>query len=1045
VAIQIAVSLMSYAVLAQSATPLATVEIPIKIVFADGKPTQNSQQIILNVNLPALRRVVLSEEDVLGAALQIAIPTNSPAGTVSIYRLRQPATGDPLSRANFESSPAAVWPVSNFAKNPLEATSPATVELPAQSVAVREALRQTSASLAYLVIAQPAKTNERIRIDPAHSLVNVTIVSHPKTSLFTPPVKPRNGVFAENRDGHLYYGNERLRIWGCVRPQLPNPETADRIANMGFNAIRMWGPRSNDTPAGSNALNDDQTGNFKPSSPGDGSPLDDYDRFYARAKSDGLFIMSTGLTGLAHVSAKSEWLKGDGRGWEEWSKAIAAKPDPWIEDFMAAADERLFLAREQQMKNYLTHVNPYTGKDYAHEEAIAIYELANEDAHVKRTLERGFDAWPPFFVAELQHRWNDWLATRYQTDAALTSSWGKLDATEGLSAASIKLEPVVLHKGSYSAQRASDFSRFLIEIDSDLNTRLKAYARSFATAGKGVAVIPFSYDTQYQLSSSWLYDDTKTAEVANFGMYFWSLQDPLTKPPGMYVMDSNTVEGKITAIYETMDGLPDPYRSAYPFRLASLAGWQDWDAVFFHYWDGFQRRGKTVSDESYLTIPESYISPQFLWAGVYYDKDPVLLSSMAIAGQIFLHGDILPAPHPLTYVLGAKSIFGLTGLGATSLSRATYTQGARIRFDPASDSGTTVDGDAQPEFAAAPTGAVSMGQQVLWDWPNGRLIIDTPTAKAYVGKPHGNYRFKDGITVGGFKGEFVSWGISSMDGKPLAGPGASRKIYVSAANDAKNIGFHIRFNEATDAEPAGGAVGIGKLIDNNGQAPIVVDNVPWQLWFPTSLSGQFEGFDLARRTRITRTVSGGHISHDGSELYVASLNIADLGRPIPTPPTDAIATYVPLPSTNEAASNVANAFAIDLPSPLPNVSWTTPLTSIDAHLRATGVRLDSAIVAGNRLHIDNTDAVLQSYADIDVLSRDGRISSINVVFKAPPILATVIAGYDRQFGPAMQKHLAASEDQVSTVKWKQSRDKFTLTVTLTENQGTVSIAYNLEP
>src|SRR3984957_3412873 len=263
---------------------------------------------------------------------------------------------------------------------------------------------------------------------------------------------------------------------------------------------------------------------------------------------------------------------------------------------------------------------------------------------------------------------------------------------------------------------------------------------------------------------------------------------------------------------------------------------------------------------------------------------------MAIAGQMFIRGAISPAPHPLTYVLGAKSIFDLGALGGVDLARATYSQGARILFRPDSDTATTIVGSASPGIDSRPMEAIAMGDQVLWDWPNSRLIIDTPTAKAYIGAPHGNYRFHDGTVVGGFEGSFIAFGMSSMDGKPILGRDGSRKLYLTAVSEAKNTGYKIRFDEASDPMPAGGPLGIGKLIESNGTAPILVDPAPYKVWFPTDLTGTFEGFDLARRLRFSKPLTEGHLTYNGRDLYLASLSIRSSGaKLLTTPQTDIVA------------------------------------------------------------------------------------------------------------------------------------------------------------
>ncbi|MGB8353933.1 MAG: hypothetical protein WCD79_08620 [Chthoniobacteraceae bacterium] len=994
---------------------------------------------VVVLSVPTLQRVVMAPGDVLGAAFEFDLkqtghPQGPAAGLIAVYRLIHPDAPAPVAGTDYDATPLATIPVE---KIPDGKTGPKRFEVAGLGDFAREALTSHPEGVPLLFVATGIPAGSQYNINLGDSVLNVTVVSHPKTSIFEPVIRPVDGVYAHNQGGHLYYGGKRLRLWGVVRPQVPNVEAAERIAKVGFNAVRLWGPRD--------AAIDQKTGEFVPVKQGDGSGLDEYDRIYAACRKAGLFVMSTGLmssqpTKEAPLDAQCVWLK-DGKDWDQWLAAIAMKPAPdgWMLNYAAAFDDRLFKVRQQEIKNYLTHVNPYTGKSYAQEEGIAVFELSNENAHVKRTLENGFAKWPPYFVSELQQRWNQWLTQRYHDDAGLARAWTKLESGESLAAGGIKLEPVGKNHAAYPDGRMTDLVRFLIGIDVDLHHRLEAYARSFAPKNVGVAAAPFSYDTQYQPSIPWLYDNTQT-DVANFGMYFWLQQSALAVPPSMYVMDSHTVQGKITVIYETMIGRPSPYRAEYPYRLAALASWEDWDAIFFHYWTGFIDKTRTFPDEAYLAAPLTYISPSHFWTSVYFEKDPALLSPMAIAGQMFISGAIAPAPDPVTYVIGGNAIYK----GAVNMTRATFSRGARIRFDPQGKDGITIEGAPEGTFATPPTGAIEMGTEVVWDWQHGRMIIDTPTAKAYVGVPAGNYRFKDGITVGGFAGKFVSFGMISADGKPLSGPDASSKILISAADNAKNTAFHIKLKDG-DTTPPGGPLEIQKFIDNDGVAPVLVDKVPYKIWFPQELTGHFNGYDLALRQRLDKAVSGGVIDHDGSELYLATLAIDHRGSVLDTPPSDNVSSAVAAGTTGSTGSNIDPRAVPGLQTlwnPMPGVTWADAMDAVEKNLRQAGVTLDAARGADDNLHIANTDAFFHKSADVDVVYAKGLMEKINVTFSQPPELVDVIAAYDKQLGPSISKIISPGANAPSTVKWLLKKDGQSLSVTATEVQGVLSLSFS---
>jgi hypothetical protein len=313
-----------------------------------------------------------------------------------------------------------------------------------------------------------------------------------------------------------------------------------------------------------------------------------------------------------------------------------------------------------------------------------------------------------------------------------------------------------------------------------------------------------------------------------------------------------------------------------------------------------------------------------------------------------------------------------------------------------------------------------------------------------VGIPHGKYRFTDGTVVGGFDDHFVSFGMISSDGAPLIGANATRRIYISAANDARNTGYHIQFNEAVDPMPSGGPLGIGKLIKENGTSPVQVDRVPYQVWFPTNLNGHFDGYDLARRQRLNKVVLNGHLEHDGTELYLGSLFIDKPGtHTIATPQPDFITRAPTLPATQPGviSSRMADTRLANLWNPIPGVQWSDSLPEVEGHLRNSGVHFDTATAISGHLHLASTDAFFHTASDADVIGQDDHISSISVVFSQPPLLTDVIAAYDKQLGHPVEKHIAVTEDQITTVKWLQREGGATLTVTLTETQGTLGIVY----
>jgi hypothetical protein len=270
-------------------------------------------------------------------------------------------------------------------------------------------------------------------------------------------------------------------------------------------------------------------------------------------------------------------------------------------------------------------------------------------------------------------------------------------------------------------------------------------------------------------------------------------------------------------------------------------------------------------------------------------------------------------------------------------------------------------------------------------------------------------------------------------------------MYISATADAKNTGYHINFDESKDPMPSGGPLGIGKLITNNGTTPIVVDRVPYQVWFPTNLSGQLHGYDLARRQRFDKPITDGHLAHDGSELYLASLTVDIPGtHAITTPRSDKfIPSSAPQASLPPSLGKAADPELSTIWSPLQGVRWGQTPSEVESGLRSSGINLGKVTLGPNLLHLSGTDALFRSSAEMDITFTDGEMTSLNVTFTQPPVLGAIVDEYDKRLGPAIEKKIASSEDQISTVRWTVRSDKGKLLIVLTETQGTIGIVYQL--
>ena len=718
-----------------------------------------------------------------------------------------------------------------------------------------------------------------------------------------------------------------------------------------------------------------------------------------------------GLDGLAADGSFVAKQFGTGPDWEAWKGALrrftaAKKGRVWhAVSEMMFFDPRLREVYRRHVVNLLNHVNPYTGQRYADDEAIASWELNNEEDFATLTTLGGDGDWPPYFRDELQSQWCQWLAKRYGNDDAVRRAWGGVRAGESLDGGRVTLAPFVHQRADYPAARAADVVHFLCDVTDAFNQQMRTTCRQQAKAGVGSAVVPVIFDTGSEPSGPQMYNES-LGDAVSFGTYQFAFHSSLTVPPALYIMDNQSTWRKPTLIYETQAARPGPFRAEYPFRVAALAGWQDWDGVFFHYWKG----DGDQPDEGYQAALMDLPRKGYMDGGIYPDADPAYCASLALAGQAFRSGAVAPAPDPVVYQVPLSAVYGYGQVKGIDLRRDTFARGAYANFTAA---GTV----PPPSVAAEPpvTGAVRSGTQVLYDWPNGRMVIDTPTLKAYVGQPHGVYRFSDGVVLKGVSTPFVAFAMISADGRPLVGPDASRRIYATAHFDARNTGFRLGDRTARDGESSGWdgnwSDAMAADILAPGAAPVVTDPVSYQVDFPTRLDGRRADYDFAVRQTSDDPLAGNGFRQTAGSPFLTVLDVASRGPAVATPPGDA-----PQPS-DPVAPGARNP--LDLPDPVtgrlympvPRLGWGEGYDAVAEYVRdstlvynSIGREFPDAAHAGV-LKVSELEPLKDlpgvPPADVELSFVGGRLTRITVTFpKAQPADDVVLRAYSAAPRPA---------------------------------------------
>jgi hypothetical protein len=1007
-----------------------------KGISAIGLGGKDDNRAILKMDYDILDRVLLSDDDLLEATATIFV------------KLAAAASGQKLVVYQFsgEQSHEDETQLSEIVRVDLPSTTPITqVKIPDLGSWLRRVVKNPeSVSDALLLVIESSGEQSVVNIQQTGRLapqMAVTLKKHKSHSLFENVVRPKEGIYARvDSSGNLTYGGQRLRLWGVNRHASPNLNIVDRLCKTGFNALRLW------PGAAPYDVDSARQGRFFTPQEGATPPMDQYDRFVAEMKKRGMFVFAPLFESrsllqepqLKEIVRDDSFLRDLNTGsddWEAWREAVLSKKLSTVHAMYF--DERLGAVFKRHASNILEHVNPYTGKRYAEEETIAVWQVVNENAFVYRVLEKGTGDWPEYFQDKLQTRWNSWLKERYRDDAGLIAAWGKPGDGESLEQGSVALEPTLLNRSKFSEVRGNDVVAFIVDLAVAFNRDFHEYCRTFAPDGVGVNVVPFVFDCQYRPSIPWLASQALPGDAVAISTYEWGLTSKLNAPPGIYVLDGATVEGKATFVYETNTASVNPYRAEFPLRVAALASRQDWDGVFFHiYHTPDERIDVYTPDERYLIEKLPYIRADHYWSGTHFSADTALGASLAIAGRIFQQCDIPPAPAPVVTHVSDSDIRSFRHFNGINQRADSFGAGSRLRFGGEVEKKTTV------------TTKTEECSPVIYEPENGRMIIDTPTVKAYVGKTDGNYAFSDGVVVGDFTQPFVAWGIFSTDGKPLTGKSATSSAIAVAMFNAINTGFKIDMTLARQKTGFIPPLQLASATRSFGRAPIVVDKVGWTLWFPTALKGSLDSFDFALRRLSTNDFDGDNrIAGDSDrEVFLYRLDISGRGEDMHVPDATDTSTASSGPLITDAGKMTKIS---TLWNPLPELGWADDYGLAHQKMR-DGNFLRSGISGGMlsgaadaSFTVFDAEIIFDKPANIEISFLNGEMARILVTFTQPPALSEALADYEEKLGQPIEKKVSSNPYETSRARWMLASldKKELLEVELVEDQGTMGLSY----
>jgi len=219
------------------------------------------------------------------------------------------------------------------------------------------------------------------------------------------------GYVYAGEDGHLYVNGERIKFLGvnicggaCFPDKAEAEKIAGRLAKFGVNVVRF-----HHMDASWEAFNifDKTTGGTRRLSK---DALDRLDYFISKLKENGIYVDLNLLVSRRLTSADGLPREVESVDWK----------DQQILGFFTDEAEEL---EKEYARQLLTRLNPYTGRTYAEDPAVAFVEIVNEQGLMHSWLGGVVDRLPQVFKNKLQEKWNFYLRSKYGSDEEFRKAW----------------------------------------------------------------------------------------------------------------------------------------------------------------------------------------------------------------------------------------------------------------------------------------------------------------------------------------------------------------------------------------------------------------------------------------------------------------------------------------------------------------------------------------------------------------------------------------------------------------------------------------------
>ena len=591
-------------------------------------------------------------------------------------------------------------------------------------------------------------------IEPGSALdLSATLHRHEPAGAFGRVVAVGDHFELEGRPG------EEIRFCGVNLvhgANAPSVESADRLAanlaRMGFNSVRI---HHHERPI--LAKGDPAALALDPEA------QDRLDALCAACLRHGLYLTTDLYVSRAPIAWRAIGVDRPGNMTKDEFKMAALFHEGAYSNFLAWS------------RQFMLHVNPYTGRSLAEEPGLATLALVNEG----NLGNYGRDAL--LAIPGVEEAWRAWCADHPELVARLA---GADAAAGGAGAAPPALPPLSrLSADLYEARGADQaFSRAFALFLADREARFFRRVSAFVREELGCAA-PLSNDSSWYnpdsyalLRSAFDYDDDHGYVDHPFFLgRQWSL--PSSHPGANPLLGGDAVPGfawrrlfgKPFCVTEWNWSAPGQFRQASGLVMGALAARQGWSGLWRFAWS---------HDRAGAENPGSVRMR-------YFDlsADPAQCASERATICLFLRGDLspLPASASAPTMLDAEALRAGTGAARRMAIPENAPSGWEKRIGVALSGEGAAKQHGGLETASPPDGAAP-------DPERGTFAVDTPcTAGGFA--PEGE--LSAGAVAFSVEGTPAAVWASSVDGRPIRD---SARILVSHVTDAKNTGA--RFDDA---------------------------------------------------------------------------------------------------------------------------------------------------------------------------------------------------------------------------------------------------------